>query len=202
MPFRWLVASSWSTNLGDGIVISAGPLLVASETRDPFLVGLSWSITFLPALLFGLVAGVVADRVERRRLVAIADGSRVVVLAVLVATIATGRVDITLVLAAMFLLGTAETFADTGSSTLLPMLVAKADLGVANARLMGGFVVANQLLGPPIGAGLFAAGRSWPFVVQAVCSPGLVLVLRVRLPQRVQSAVIEPTSSSPTSARA
>ena len=39
--FRWLLASSWTTNLGDGIALAAGPLLVASLTRDPFLVSLA-----------------------------------------------------------------------------------------------------------------------------------------------------------------
>ncbi len=182
--FRWLVASSWVTNVGDGIVLAAGPLLVASQTRDAFLVGLSWTLQFLPALLFGLHAGVVADRVDRRRLVALADAARVVVLVVLVGTLVTDAVDIVVVLAAMFLLGTAETFADTGTSTLLPMLVPKRDLGVANARIMGGFVLANQLVGPPVGAVLFALGRPWPFLTQTVTvALGVVLVLRIRLPR-------------------
>ena len=39
--FRWLLASSWTTNLGDGIAIAAGPLLVASLTDQPFLVALA-----------------------------------------------------------------------------------------------------------------------------------------------------------------
>ena len=78
-----------------------------------------------------------------------------VVLAVLVASTATGRVGVPVVLTAMFLLGTAETVADTTSTTLLPMLVAKPDLGIANARLSAGLIVGNQLAGPPIGAALF-----------------------------------------------
>jgi MFS family permease len=182
-PFRWLLASSWTTNLGDGILVATGPLLVASETRDPFLVGLSWTLQFLPALLFGLYAGVVADRVDRQLLVAFADGARVLVLGVLATAILTGHVDIVLVLGALFLLGTAETFADTATSTLLPMMVAKRDLGIANARVMGGIILLNQLAGPPIGAALFALGRAVPFFSMAVLVlAGVVLVLRVRLP--------------------
>ena len=83
--------SSWITNIGDGIALAAGPLLVASETRDPFLVALAAVMQYLPSLLFGLFAGVVADRVDRRRLVAVADLCRVVVIAVLAATIAHRR---------------------------------------------------------------------------------------------------------------
>ena len=112
-PFRWLLASSWVSNIADGLQVAAGPLLVASETRDPFLVALGAVLQYLPFLLFGLFAGVVADRVDRRRLVAVADLCRVAVVAVLVGTIVTGEVSIAVVLTAMFLLGTGETFADT-----------------------------------------------------------------------------------------
>jgi hypothetical protein len=80
----------------------------------------------------------------------------------------------------MFALGTAETFADTASHTLLPMLVAKPDLGIANARLMAGFLTAKQLVGPSVGAFLFAAGMVTPFATQAVCGAlGMLLVARI-----------------------
>ena len=77
--------------------------------------------------------------------------------------------NIAIVLAALFVLGTAETFADSASSTLVPGLVAKEDLGIANARMQGGFVLMNQLVGPPIGAFLFAAGVALPFATNAIC---------------------------------
>ncbi len=68
--FRWLLAASLVTNAGDGIALAAGPLLVASQTRDPFLVSLALLMQYLPHLLFGLPAGAVADRHDRRRIVA------------------------------------------------------------------------------------------------------------------------------------
>ena len=125
-PFRWLVGSSWISNLGDGIALAAGPLLVASQTQDPILVALGGLLQRLPWLLFGLYAGVLADRVDRRLVVVAVDLVRAAVLVVLTVALVTGRVDITVVLVAMFLLGTAEVFADTTSGTLLPMVVAKA----------------------------------------------------------------------------
>jgi len=182
-PFRWLLASSWVTNIGDGIIMAAGPLLVASESRDPLLVAMAWMLQYLPWLIFGLIAGVVADRVDRRILIVSANTCRVVVLAVLVGTIVTGEVNIAVVLVAMFLLGTGETFADTTTSTLLPMIVAKRDLGIANARLITGTVTFNQLAGPPIGALLFGLGRAFPFVAEMVCAAvSILLVLRLQLP--------------------
>lgn len=181
--YRWLVGSSWISNLGDGIALAAGPLLVASQTRDPFLVSLAVLLQRLPWLLFGLHAGAIADRVDRKRLVIVADLSRVVVLALLCATIVTGRVDIVVVLAALFLVGVAEVFADSASGTLLPMLVGKADLGTGYVRLQFGYITLNQIAGAPIGALLFGVGLAVPFGAQIGCVLlGAVLMTRIRLP--------------------
>lgn len=184
-PFRWLLASSWVTNLGDGVAAAAGPLLVASLTRDAFLISLAAMLSWAPPFLFGLYAGVLSDRHDRRRIVIVADGSRAVVLAVLVLTLATGHLTAPGALLALGLLATAEVFADNTSATLTPMLVPRDDLALANARLQVGFLTLNQLAGPPIGAALFTAGRQWPFVAQAVLvAAGVLLVAKVRLPAR------------------
>jgi len=188
--FRRLAVSSWFSNLGDGIALAAGPLLVASQTHDPFLVALAALLQRLPFLLVGLYAGVLADRVNRRTVVVTGDVLRCAVLGALTLTLVTDQVSVTAVLVVMFLLGTAETFVDTTSGTLLPMLVEdKADHGVANARLMAGFITANQLLGPPIGAFLFAAGSWLPFVAELVClALGARLVAQIAMPGQVRVA--------------
>ena len=181
--FRRLMASTWVSNLGDGIALAAGPLLVASQTRSPGLVSMAMLLVGLPWLLFGLIAGAVADRVDRKRMVVLANSMRMIVLAALVASIVTGVVSIAVVLVAMFLLGTAEVFADTAYRTFLPMLVDKADLGIANARLQAGFITLNQFAGAPVGAALFAVGMAVPFGVQVACGLlAVVLVSRIALP--------------------
>src|SRR3954462_10680259 len=138
--FRWLLASSWSSNLGDGLALAAGPLLVASQTSDPVPIALAALLQRLPWLLFGLYAGVLADRLDRRVLVVVAEILRTIVLVVLSITIITGAVNVAVVLVAMFLLGPAETFTDITTNTILPMVVEPSDLGLANARLMTGFI--------------------------------------------------------------
>jgi MFS family permease len=186
--FRWLVASSWVSNLGDGLALAAGPLLIASQTRDPFLVALAALLQRLPWLVLGLYAGALADRLDRRLMVIIVDLLRAVVLVVLSLAVFTGWVNIAAVLVAMLLVGVAEVFADTSSGTLLPMVVAKADLGIGNARLMASFLTTNQLIGPPIGAVLFAAGAAWPFVSQAVLvALGALLMSRMTVPRAPRS---------------
>lgn len=183
VPFRWLIASSWTSNLADGIAIAAGPLLVASLTQDARLVALAATLQWLPPLLFGLLAGALADRWDRRRIVLVVNVVRAVVLAALAGTLASGHVTIALVLGALFLLGTAEVFADNAAQTFLPMLVARDDLALANSRLQVGFITVNQLAGPPLGAALFAAGWLWPFATQAVVvAAAALLVARIALP--------------------
>jgi MFS family permease len=178
--FRWLLASAIVNNLGDGIVLAAGPLLVASETSDPFLVSLAVLSEYLPVLIFGILGGAAADRYDRRRMVVVVNLVRAVALIVLVGTIVSGTVSIAVILITLFVLSTAETFADSASSTLLPSLVSREDLGLGNARMSGAFLLTNQLVGPPIGAFLFVVGRGLPFATNAVCFVlGAVLVSRI-----------------------
>jgi predicted MFS family arabinose efflux permease len=63
------------------------------------------------------------------------------------------------------------------------MLVHRDDLALANSRVFTGFITLNQLVGPPIGAALFAVGSAWPVAAHTLLvAAGLVLVSRIRLP--------------------
>lgn len=194
--FRWLLAASWTSNLSDGLALAAGPLLVASQTDEPFLVALAALVQWAPPLLFGLYAGVVTDRLDRKSIVFITNLIRIAVVGVLVTSIATGVVSITVVLVTLFLLGTAETFADNAATTIPPMIVERDDLVLANSRLQAGFVTVNQLAGPPIGAALFAAGMAWPFAGQA-----LLLVFSTFLVARLVLPEHGKTESGPSTVR-
>jgi len=186
--FRWLWAAMFINNAGDGVAVAAGPLLVASLTRDPFLVSLALLSEYLPVLLFGVIGGAAADRLDRKRMVAVVNVGRAVVLAVLVATIVIGSVSIAIVLGALFILGTCETFADSASSAILPGLVAREDLGIANARMQGALLLTNQLLLPPVGAFLFAIERWLPFAANAAGFVlGAILISRVVTSTRARS---------------
>ncbi|MEW2381045.1 MFS transporter [Micromonospora sp. NPDC047707] len=193
--FRWLLASSWATNLGDGVAVAAGPLLIASLTDNPFLVSLAALLRWAPPMLFGLYAGVLSDRLDRRRIVIVANAVRVGVLGVLTLALVTDRLSVFGALLALALLATGEVFADNTTGTLTPMLVRREDLAIANARVLAGFITLNQMAGPAVGAALFAAGRAWPFAAEALlAAAGLLLVSRVSLPPR-DAAPTEETRS-------
>ncbi len=135
----------------------------------------------LPWMLFGLHAGVIADRHDRRRIVALVDAVRAGAIALLTVAVATDVTSIGLVLGALFVIGTAETYADVTTGTLLPMIVERDDLGVANARLAFGMQSLNQLIGPPFGAFLFGIGMAVPFATHAV-----LLVAAVRCVSQIE----------------
>src|SRR4029078_3167095 len=126
--------------------------------------------------------------VDRKRMVVWANLARAGVLLVLVGTIVSGIVSIAIVLAALFVLRTAETSADSASSPLVPGLVSKNDLGIANARMQGGFLLMNQLVGPPLGAFMFAIGAGLPFAANAICFvAAAILVSRVVISMPVRT---------------
>lgn len=168
-------------NTADGVRLAAGPLLVASQTGDPALVGLAVFVQQVPWLLFSLPVGAYVDRLDRRRLMVGVSLVRALLASLLAAAVATGSASIALLYAVLFVIGAAEVVADNTSSALVPSVVDPPDLARANARLASAFLIGNQLAGPPLGAWLFVAGAALPFVVEAagfvVCVP-LLLGLR------------------------
>src|SRR5258705_14017916 len=105
--FRWLLSASFVNNAGDGIAVTAGPLLVASMTRDPFLVSMALLSEYLPVLVFGVTGGVAAHRFDRKRMVVVVNLGRAFVLVAPVATSFSGSLNIALLLLAPFILVTA-----------------------------------------------------------------------------------------------
>lgn len=194
--FRWLFAAATASNLGDGVLLAAGPLLVASITRDPLAISIAVFAQRLPWLMFGLLAGGVVDRVDRRKLVIMADIVRALVLGGLILFLVTDQVSLLAVYAVFFLLGTAETFADNAASTLTVAVVPRAQLGIANSRIFGSAMITNQMAGPPLGAALFTIAAGAAFGVYAVLLVlGAVLISRMRLPERAPLSVGIPMRS-------
>jgi MFS family permease len=178
--FRRIFPAAIISNLGDGALIAAGPLLVASITTEPAAVGAAAFVQQLPWLLFALFSGVLVDRLDRRLMIVAADTFRAIVLAALGLAVLLGTAPLWSVYVALFLLGTAETLADNASGALLVSAVPKAHLGKANARLFASGTVLQQLGGPPLGALLFAAGAGIPLVFNAVTfAAAATLIARV-----------------------
>ncbi|MER6948681.1 MFS transporter [Nonomuraea sp. NPDC000554] len=166
--FSKLWTASAVSNVGDGITMAAGPLLVASLTSEPALVAGAAFAQQLPWLIIALISGVYVDRLDRRRLIIAVNILRGLALAVLAAAVATSTASIPLIYLVFFLLGVGETLADTAFSALVPATVAPEQLTRANSRMATTSILGNQILAKPLGGWLFAIGAALPFAADAL----------------------------------
>ena len=201
-PNYWkLWIASVVSNLGDGLSIIAYPWLASALTRNPVALAGVAVATRLPWLVFTLPAGVITDRVDRRKLVLGMDVARFamtigVALAVLAGEsslndpgdIADGLAStpdnaglaLALLYVAALLLGTAEVFRDNSAQTLMPALVRTDQLEKANGRLWGAEMVMNAFVGPPLAGLLLGISFAFPFFIDAgtfAVAAGLIFLI-------------------------
>ncbi|MCL7423893.1 MFS transporter [Streptomyces sp. YS415] len=185
--FGRLWSAAVLSSFGDALRTAALPLLAATLTDRPLLIAAVTACGYLPWLVFGLLGGAVADRVDQRRAMWIVDAVRGLLVAGFAVAVASGHASIALLIGLAFALTTLQTLFDNASTALLPALVDRAELGGANARLMIGQRLAGGLLGAPVVPVLIAAGAAAPFVADAVTfllAAALVASLRTEPPAR------------------
>jgi MFS family permease len=159
----WLATAV--SNIGDGVRITALPLLAATITRNPVAIAGLMFAGKLPWLLLSLHAGAIADRVDRRKLIVGINILRALAMAALGVFLATGMESIALLYSIAVLQGVGEVFSDNAAFALMPSIVPKDRLEDANGRLEAAVVVTNEFAGPALGGLLFAAAAAAPFLV-------------------------------------
>jgi len=194
-----LWTASVISNLGDGVAMIAYPWLASAVTRNGFLIALIAIAQRLPWLIFTLPAGVITDRVDRRKIMVWMDSIRAVVTlavsyAVLVKAdvlpapdeieagveVATDPLLYTVLVLAALLLGFAEVLRDNSAQTILPAIVEPEGLEKANGQMWGVEMVANSFVGPPLGSLLLGIGFALPFFFDAgsfAVAAGLVFLI-------------------------
>ncbi len=183
--FTRLWLASGVSYLGDGIYLSALPLLAASLTTDPFTLSLVTSAAVIPWLLFGLLGGALVDRWDRRRTMMTADLVRALALMLLPLSALLWHISLPVLIGVAFSLGTAQIFFDSASTAYLRQLL-DGDVDLiqrALARNLGAQTTLSQFIGPPLGSALFALARTVPYVLNALSYVGSALFIRT-LPQQ------------------
>lgn len=148
--FGFLLSSTALSNLADGVLKVGAPLLAVSYTRSPAQVALVGAAATLPWLLFALPAGALADRLDRRRIMVVADLLRAGVLVAASVLAWLGLMNLWVMLAAVLLASVAEVLADTSAQSVLPMAVAPEGLTRANGRLQSAQMIGNEFAGSPV----------------------------------------------------
>ncbi len=164
----WRVwCATTASNLGDGLTLVAMPLLAAAFTRDPLTIAGIGVFTPLAKIAVSLGGGVVVDRGDRRRLMIVADVVRFATVAIFAVLVASDDVSFPVVYAVVFVLGVGEFLYDTSATAVIRDVVPSERLTTANGWLYAAEDGAQDLVGPPIGAALFAATAWLPFVADA-----------------------------------
>lgn len=185
--FWKLWSSSALSNLADGVLKVALPLVAVLYTDSPALVaGVTFALT-IPWLFFALPAGALADRIDRRKAMLAANTVRTVALCALALALVLDLGSIWALYTAAFVIGATETVYDTTAQSILPQIVPRDRLPRANGRLFAAELTANQFIGPPLGGLLVAVGVAVSFTAPAAlwaAALGVLLLVRGRF--RVQ----------------
>ena len=156
------------SNLADGIGRIAVPLVATTLTDDPLLIALLAALSFLPWLVFGLPAGMVVDRFDRRIVMAIANGLRAAVALWLALYAVWGTLDITALLIGTLLFGVGETLFDNATNAVVPGVVRRDQLDRANGRIQTAQVTIDSFVAAPVGGVLFGVAIAVPLWAGAV----------------------------------
>ncbi|WP_265520157.1 MFS transporter [Oerskovia flava] len=167
-PFGNVVTANISSSLGDGIARVAAPLLAVRLTDDPLLISGIAAVAMLPWLFFAIPAGIVLDRIDRRRALALANGVRTVLAVLLLTLAATDTLTIWWLYVVIFAYGAFETLYDGAIRAVVPALVERRDLPRANSRIEAGEITVQNFLSAPLTSALFAIAVVIPLGVGAL----------------------------------
>ncbi|RJG12030.1 MFS transporter [Pseudomonas cavernicola] len=149
-------------------------------------------VEFLPRLLFMLHTGHVADRYDRRKVVALCQGGQALVAIALVLGSSSGEVTREMIFVLAFLLGTARAFEMPATQALLPSLVPTALFPAAVAASASAMQTAT-IVAPALGGFLFAFGSLWVYAPTALLYV-VACALMLSLPRRQEPLTQERPS--------
>lgn len=156
------------SNLADGVGRTAVPLIATTLTRDPVAIAAVGALAFVPWLFFGLPAGMIVDRFDRRRVMASANVLRGGVAVALAALTATGHLELWHLLVATVVFGIGETLFDNATNAVIPSLVGRPGLDRANSRIQAAQITIDSFVAQPIAGVLFAISLVLPLWVGSV----------------------------------
>ena len=186
-----LFSSSTISNLGDGMVVAAAPLLAISLTDDSRLIAAISFAAMLPWLILSLPAGVYLDRHDRQKIMVRANLVRGLIFALIAIGAATDSLNIYLLIVATMLAGVCELFFDMSSQAILPAIVNQESLEVANSRLYISQIISNGFVGLPFGAWIFVIAIGAPFSINAIAlilAALLIRSIRIKSAPKVESS--------------
>lgn len=153
--FKVLLTSQAVSALGDAVSFTALPLLVLALTGSGFAMGVVGAVQTLPDFVFGTVAGAMADRSDRKRMMFMADAGRAILTALIPVSVALGGPTMAVILIVAAPMSILRSFFLAGYTASIPALVGRSQIGRANS-IFEALYSLGFIVGPAI-AGLLAA---------------------------------------------
>ncbi|HYH93662.1 MAG TPA: MFS transporter [Candidatus Saccharimonadales bacterium] len=153
--FRTLLVSQGISALGDAVSFTALPLLVLALTGSGLAMGIVGALQTLPDLVFGMFAGAIADRSDRKRLMFLADLGRAVLTALIPISVFLDGPTMAVILIVAAPISVLRTFFLAGYTASVPALVGRSQIARANSIFEAIYSV-GFILGPAI-AGLLSS---------------------------------------------
>ena len=166
--FNRLFSASVISNLSDGLLAVAAPLLAISLTKDPVLISMLSAFVMLPWLLFAIPIGLIVDRSDKRLLVTLTNSIRFITAGLVALAISTDTIMIYWLLLATFLIGTCEVATDTAAQSLIPVILEKKNFEKANSRMNIAETVIQNFIGAPLSGFLYATAIVLPFILNSL----------------------------------
>lgn len=165
--FNRLFGASAISNLADGLLAVAAPLLAISLTKNPVLISMLSALVMLPWLLFAIPIGLIVDRANKRLLLTLTNSLRFVIAGLLALAISTDFITIYWLFLATFLIGICEVASDTAAQSLIPVILQKKHFERANSRLNIAETVIQNFIGAPLSGFLYASAIVLPFILNS-----------------------------------
>lgn len=175
--FRLLWTGAFISTTGTWMQTVAQSWIVLSMTGSAFLLGFDAFLATLPMILFSLLGGVAADRIDRRKLLLLSQYLQLTFAFTMAALIWFDRIEVWHIFLLSFLTGTAQSFGGPAFQSLMPTLVKRADVPNAVAMNSIQFNLA-RVIGPVLAGGALAAfGAAACFGLNGLSFVAVIIVL-------------------------
>lgn len=181
---------------GSLVEMTATTYLLYAITSSPVLLGIGGLIRAVPILAFALFGGALADRIDRKRLLLLLNGSQAVTSMILGVLVLTGAIQYWHIYVIGFVNSSLAAFEAPARNSYYPSLIPRSEFQNA-VTLSATIFRLSSLIGPAVAGVLIAAvSPSSPFFVNAVSYFGLIFALLAIRTQPVRSVGPEPSLRS------
>jgi Transmembrane secretion effector len=154
--FRLIWAAHSVSTFGDHLTLVALPLATFARTGSALAVGIAAAMEAVTVILFGMLAGVLGDRLRHRHVLVATDAFRALILVALALALTLPGYPVAVIYLAAFGLGLLRVLHDSAAGAVIPVVVENADLLKANSRMQASESVATAV-GPAVAGVLISA---------------------------------------------